>query len=100
MRVMHAEDWDFCKRSLERHSRTFAIPIGMLGPGLEPAITCAYLLCRIADTIEDTPDWDFAQKRSLYRALQDALGDAHSAETFVQGVRGVTGGDPDERELL
>ncbi len=36
-------------------SRTFALTIPQLPQGLRTAVTCAYLLCRIADTIEDEP---------------------------------------------
>ncbi len=36
-------------------SRTFALTIPQLPAGLRSAVTCAYLLCRIADTIEDEP---------------------------------------------
>lgn len=36
-------------------SRTFALTIPQLPEGLRSAVTCAYLLCRIADTIEDEP---------------------------------------------
>jgi farnesyl-diphosphate farnesyltransferase len=36
-------------------SRTFALTIPQLPPGLATPVTSAYLLCRIADTIEDEP---------------------------------------------
>jgi farnesyl-diphosphate farnesyltransferase len=36
-------------------SRTFALTIPQLPDGLRTAVTSAYLLCRIADTIEDEP---------------------------------------------
>jgi len=36
-------------------SRTFALTIPQLPQALRSAVTCAYLLCRIADTIEDEP---------------------------------------------
>jgi farnesyl-diphosphate farnesyltransferase len=36
-------------------SRTFALTIPQLPLSLRTAVTCAYLLCRIADTIEDEP---------------------------------------------
>jgi farnesyl-diphosphate farnesyltransferase len=36
-------------------SRTFALTIPQLPPALSTPVTCAYLLCRIADTIEDEP---------------------------------------------
>lgn len=42
-------------RILPHVSRTFALTIPQLPPGLRIAVTCAYLLCRIADTIEDEP---------------------------------------------
>jgi farnesyl-diphosphate farnesyltransferase len=75
---MQAEDWAFCRESLKRHSRTFAIPIAMLTPQLERAITCSYLLCRIADTVEDTAEWDTPTKRRLFRALQDCFESAEA----------------------
>jgi farnesyl-diphosphate farnesyltransferase len=40
---------------LPRVSRTFALTIPQLPPAVQKAVTNAYLLCRIADTIEDEP---------------------------------------------
>src|ERR1700730_2043957 len=45
----------FQDRILPHVSRTFALTIPQLPPGLRTAVTSAYLLCRIADTIEDEP---------------------------------------------
>jgi farnesyl-diphosphate farnesyltransferase len=42
-------------RILPHVSRTFALTIPQLPPPLRTAVTSAYLLCRIADTIEDEP---------------------------------------------
>src|SRR3989440_8589879 len=42
-------------RILPHVSRTFALTIPQLPPDLRTAVTSAYLLCRIADTIEDEP---------------------------------------------
>src|SRR5271155_4389898 len=42
-------------RILPYVSRTFALTIPQLPLGLRTAVTSAYLLCRIADTIEDEP---------------------------------------------
>lgn len=97
---MQAEDWAFCRESLQRHSRTFAIPIAMLPAVLERAVTCSYLLCRIADTVEDTPDWNTRDKQRLYRRLQDALDEGANGAAFVAAVRELPGGDPAERQLL
>ncbi len=43
------------QRILPEVSRTFALTIPQLPPELHPVIANAYLLCRIADTIEDDP---------------------------------------------
>jgi farnesyl-diphosphate farnesyltransferase len=60
-------------------SRTFALTIPQLPLGLRTAVTCAYLLCRIADTIEDEPalsppeTLDFLQR---FSAVLAGRGDA------------------------
>ncbi|RYZ43596.1 MAG: squalene/phytoene synthase family protein [Myxococcaceae bacterium] len=43
----------FCRTQLPRVSRTFALNIPLLPTPLDLAVTVAYLLCRIADTLED-----------------------------------------------
>jgi farnesyl-diphosphate farnesyltransferase len=48
-------DETYQQRILPHVSRTFALTIPQLPPALRTAVTNAYLLCRIADTIEDEP---------------------------------------------
>jgi len=48
-------DAAYQERILPHVSRTFALTIPQLPPALRTAVTNAYLLCRIADTIEDEP---------------------------------------------
>lgn len=48
-------------------SRTFALTIPQLPPGLRTAVTSAYLLCRIADTIEDEPALSAAETFAFLR---------------------------------
>src|SRR5580698_52564 len=48
-------DEDYQNRILPHVSRTFALTIPQLPPPLRTPVTNAYLLCRIADTIEDEP---------------------------------------------
>jgi farnesyl-diphosphate farnesyltransferase len=48
-------DASYQDRILPEVSRTFALTIPELPPELRGAVTSAYLLCRIADTIEDEP---------------------------------------------
>ncbi|MGH8205977.1 MAG: squalene/phytoene synthase family protein, partial [Steroidobacteraceae bacterium] len=46
-------DEQYQRQILLHVSRTFALTIPQLPGGLREAVTTAYLLCRIADTIED-----------------------------------------------
>ena len=48
-------DESYQDQILPHVSRTFALTIPQLPPGLRTPVTSAYLLCRIADTIEDEP---------------------------------------------
>jgi len=50
-----SSDESYQVRILPHVSRTFALTIPQLPPALSTPVTCAYLLCRIADTIEDEP---------------------------------------------
>jgi farnesyl-diphosphate farnesyltransferase len=68
-------------------SRTFALTIPQLPLGLRTAVTCAYLLCRIADTIEDEPalsppeTLDFLQR---FSAVLAGRGDAGSLAREIE----------------
>ena len=53
-------------RILPHVSRTFALTIPQLPPGLRLGVTNAYLLCRIADTIEDQTNSSAAQRLEQY----------------------------------
>jgi farnesyl-diphosphate farnesyltransferase len=60
-------------------SRTFALTIPQLPPALRPAVTNAYLLCRIADTIEDEPALPAAETLEFleqFKAVVYGSGDA------------------------
>ncbi len=56
-------DFAFQSRALEEVSRTFALTIPELPCGLRDVVANAYLLCRIADTIEDDPQLTSEAKR-------------------------------------
>ena len=76
-------DWLWCKDALGRVSRTFSQPIAMLQPDLERAVTCGYLLCRLADTIEDDAALPLMVRDRLYAALLDVLEDRLAAADFA-----------------
>jgi farnesyl-diphosphate farnesyltransferase len=81
---------------LPQVSRTFALCIRLLPPELEYPVLIAYLLCRIADTIEDTadlPGGDKARLLAAFRAtLEDPRADAAALETAFGQPR-----NPEER---
>lgn len=75
-------DRAFCDAMLPKVSRTFALAIRLLPPDLRHAVQTAYLLCRVADTIEDAPQIGPDTKKRLLRdfgACLDAEGPDASA---------------------
>ncbi|MCU0627289.1 MAG: squalene/phytoene synthase family protein, partial [Gemmatimonadaceae bacterium] len=54
---------------LPRVSRTFALSVRVLPGDLGRAVLAAYLLCRIADTIEDAPTLPAAHKAATLDRL-------------------------------
>lgn len=91
-------DRAFAVDTLPRVSRTFALCIRLLPPDLEHAVRIAYLLCRIADTIEDSIALDAADKRRCLVAfggvVRDPAGPAEAVDTrFLQAAFAATPGD-------
>lgn len=79
-----ASDLDYQRSVLPGVSRTFALTIPELPPALELAVGNAYLLCRIADTIEDDPALDEELRKSLHEALIAVLAEDHCPQTFAE----------------
>jgi farnesyl-diphosphate farnesyltransferase len=72
------------QRLLPRVSRTFALTIPELPAGLREVVTNAYLLCRLADTIEDDPNLGCADKAALMAELAGALTNDKATAAFAQ----------------
>ncbi len=93
--VGNESDWEFCVRSLEEVSRTFALPIALLRSELKELVTCGYLLCRVADTVEDHPSLPLEVRDDLFRDLLLAVEQGAGESVFVQRFRPwATPGDP------
>jgi farnesyl-diphosphate farnesyltransferase len=75
------EDLEYQSNILEQVSRTFALTIPQLPDDLYKVVANAYLLCRIADTIEDDPDLPLTEKQIF-------------SEQFIQVLEG--GVDPEQ----
>jgi farnesyl-diphosphate farnesyltransferase len=69
-------DKDYQSDILVHVSRTFALTIPQLPTGLRETVTSAYLLCRIADTIEDEPTLPPEDKRRFLRQFSDVVAGA------------------------
>lgn len=76
-------DESFQRRILQGVSRTFALTIPQLPPGLDRAISNAYLLCRIADTIEDDAGLSFADKQAYSHRYIDIVEGREDAAPFA-----------------
>lgn len=68
-------DGQWCSDMLPKVSRTFAACIRLLPKPLDQHILIAYLLCRIADTVEDTVDLPVDDKRRLLAEFRNCLDD-------------------------
>jgi farnesyl-diphosphate farnesyltransferase len=81
----------FGREILPAVSRTFALSIRVLPGALGRAVLAAYLLCRIADTLEDEPALPAGAKAALLDELQRCFDDAGAAEAFPTRVANLTG---------
>ncbi len=80
---MVASDLDYQEHILQDVSRTFALTIPQLPDNLTRVVGNAYLLCRIADTIEDDPSLDAGQKRQFSESLIQVIAGDLSAQSFA-----------------
>lgn len=76
-------DKDYQSDILVYVSRTFALTIPELPAGLRETVTSAYLLCRIADTIEDEPTLPPEDKLRFLRQFSNVVGGQADAELLA-----------------
>jgi farnesyl-diphosphate farnesyltransferase len=81
----------FAREILPSVSRTFALSIRLLPGELGKAVRVAYLLCRIADTIEDEAVWTAEEKASVLDDLATALADEQGVPTLVDRLARISG---------
>ena len=93
VRPHEGDDWAFCKESLVAVSRTFSKPIAMLPGDLEVAVTCGYLLCRIADTIEDHPAVPRGRKDAMFASFLATLEQRGDPRTLALSFEDIEGDD-------
>jgi len=75
---------------LPRVSRTFALGIKLLPSRLEPPVRLGYLLCRIADTVEDDLALAPERKAELLDTFLTCFDDPHRADAFGDSIHELT----------
>jgi farnesyl-diphosphate farnesyltransferase len=82
---VHTDDLAFCEDYLVRVSRTFAINIKILKGNAYKGLLLAYLLCRIADTIEDDPEFSIDHKVQKLCEYADLFPPTSNYEHHIEG---------------
>ena len=88
-RVRDAER--FARAALPAASRTFALSVRLLPGDLGRSVLCAYLLCRIADTVEDDGHAAPERKAELLAEFLRCLDDALVADAFPARAADIRG---------
>jgi farnesyl-diphosphate farnesyltransferase len=79
-------DEGYQNQILAHVSRTFALTIPQLPPALRLGVTNAYLLCRIADTIEDQTHASAAARQALLHRFVGVLSGREEAGRLVRDL--------------
>ncbi|NJN37610.1 MAG: phytoene/squalene synthase family protein [Acaryochloridaceae cyanobacterium CSU_3_4] len=87
----HRQVERFCQEILPQVSRTFALSIRFLPGNLGRSVLCGYLLCRIADTLEDDPVATVEMKLKLLDRFLTCFDDPSCASTFPSAISGLEG---------
>ena len=87
---------------LQGVSRTFALTIPQLPPPLSTVVSNAYLLCRIADTIEDDKDLPLEAKRAFAEQFIKVVGGTEAAADFATALHPKlsSSATADEKDLI
>ena len=89
----------FCREILPAASRTFALSIRALPGTLGRAVLAAYLVCRVADTVEDERAIAPEEKAALLDRLLDCFHGAEEADAFAALVPPL-GGNAEHARLV
>lgn len=81
----------FCQEILPQVSRTFALSIRFLPGSLGRAVLSAYLIFRIADTVEDDPVASVEHKTLLLDQFLSCFDSPSMADSYPEAVQDLTG---------
>lgn len=80
---MQNKDFEFCHKFLPKVSRTFALSISQLKEPLQTEVCITYLICRILDTIEDSPSLSTKRKEEAINSFLEALKNRKKKADFL-----------------
>lgn len=95
-RLEETADYEWCHETINEVSRTYAIVVDLLEEPSSTYTTIPYLMCRISDTIEDSPSLTSDQKTALldrYRSTIRAT-DPERGREFVSAAVDEQPNDP------
>lgn len=100
--VSNRDDFEYQTQILPGVSRTFAITIPVLPDSLAVVVANAYLLCRLADTIEDDVFLDQKQKSEFHQLFISVVEGSYDANIFARQLSPLLSSKilPDERNLV
>ena len=85
---------------LQRVSRTYSLTIPLLPSELREVVANAYLLCRIADTVEDDPGLDPIRKEILLRGIASAVAGHADSEPLAAKLSTLLSGAASSSERI
>ena len=88
------KEYQYCLNILPEVSRTFAIGIKMLKGDIRISVMCAYLYCRIIDTIEDSPI-NYNKKPQIFQEFLDNFGRKSLSKNYIDNVQLIEGSPKD-----
>lgn len=99
---MVKDDINFCHQFLPKVSRTFALSISQLKEPLRTEICLTYLICRILDTIEDSPALPLKRKKEAINFFLGSLKTTSSDEGIFNDIFNELNGQSasDDAELV
>jgi len=99
---LRSDELRYQQQILQRVSRSFALTIPQLPDALCDTVGNAYLLCRIADTIEDEPSLSYDLKSVFIQQFIAVVANQHTADSFSHALLPHLSTDtsPAEKDLI
>ncbi len=85
-RRLRKADWGVCWQLLPQVSRTFALTIRVLPKPLRESVTVSYLMCRLADSVEDATGQDPALRTRTLQRFAESLENSEGVDVLHRSL--------------